>query len=90
MSCDSQLLHGARADDRGRDAGVVDDERDGHVDERHPVRFGEEGEFFDDVELALVRGASHVEPGGRAGLRGRAPRASFRHFPVSHAPESGL
>lgn len=66
-----QLLHGARADDRRGDTGVVDDEGDGELDQREAGLLGQDRELLDGVEFALVGGGAHVE----AGLRARAGEA---------------
>src|ERR1700722_13345804 len=48
-----QLLHGARADDRGSNGRMIDDERDGQLDEGQAGLVGQPREFFDDFQLAL-------------------------------------
>src|SRR3954451_3551398 len=66
-----ELLHRSGPDDGRRDAGVVEDERDGHLDERQAGFLGQHGEVLDGVELALVCRHGHVEPAGRSCRRGR-------------------
>src|SRR4051812_12154823 len=82
-----ELLHGARADDRGGDTGVVDDEGDGQLDQRETGLFGQDGELFDGVELALVAGGGHVEPRGWPGGGGRGGGGVLA--PAAGEPASG-
>ena len=51
-----QVLHGARADDRGGDRRVAGGERDRHLDERQPGLVGERAEGVGGVELCGVGG----------------------------------
>jgi hypothetical protein len=46
---------------------VVDRERDRQLDKGDAGLLGELRELLDDVQLALVRGAVHVEPGAGPG-----------------------
>ena len=70
-----ELLHRARADDRGGHGGVVDDEGDGQLDQRHARVVGHLRELLDRLELALVLRQRHVEARGEALARGRGRRA---------------
>ena len=70
-----ELLHGARADDRRRDRGVVDHERDRQLDHRQAGVLGDLGQLLDRLELALVLGQRHVVARGQPLARGRRRRA---------------
>jgi hypothetical protein len=71
-----ELLHRPGADDRRGDGGVVDDERDGQLDERYAGVLGDLSELFDSVELALVLGQRHVKPGRRGSMSSGAGRGA--------------
>ena len=86
-----ELLHRARADDRGGDRGVVEDEGDRELDQRDAGLVGELGELLDGVELALVGGRREVEALGQPLAREEdCWPASLRQRPDSQPPVSGL
>jgi hypothetical protein len=67
---------------------VIEDQGDGHLDERHASVLGGPCELLDRFELALVLGQRHVEASRwRAGDVGVA---SAVQRPESQPPASGL
>jgi hypothetical protein len=60
-SWDAKVVHGARPDDRGRDGGVAQHEREGHLNERDAGLVGELGESVGGVEPGLVGRVVHVK-----------------------------
>src|SRR4051812_14372559 len=83
-----QVLHRARADDRGGHRRVADDERERQLDQAHAALLGELAERVGGVELALIAGVVHVVAGGQA-LRAPRLRQVLALAVVARQPAAG-